>query len=170
MQNFQEIADTFLANGAAIRVQNERELEDTVLSLIARPGAARRLGAAARALVLANRGAKDKTMAAIAGVLPPDYAADGCRAAVPHSALNLLSAAYGQLAQARRAWFTHRPHAQRRLPVPGGPASATCRWGAAARRPTVASLAQAAAGRQVRPVVLSRGYARRRSASMACWS
>ena len=72
MHNFQEIADTFLANGAAIKVQNERELEDTVLSLMADPVRRARLGAAARALVLANRGAKDKTMAAIANVLPPD--------------------------------------------------------------------------------------------------
>jgi 3-deoxy-D-manno-octulosonic-acid transferase len=72
MHNFQEIADTFLANGAAIKVQNERELEDTVLSLMADPVRRARLGAAARALVLANRGAKDKTMAAIATVLPPD--------------------------------------------------------------------------------------------------
>jgi len=72
MHNFQEIADTFLANGAAIKVQNERELEETVLSLMADPVRRARLGAAARALVLANRGAKDKTMAAIAQVLPPD--------------------------------------------------------------------------------------------------
>jgi len=72
MDNFQEIADTFLANGAAIKVQNQRELEDTVLSLMADPVRRARLGAAARALVLANRGAKDKTMAAIANVLPPD--------------------------------------------------------------------------------------------------
>jgi hypothetical protein len=43
-----------------------------VLSLMADPVRRARLGAAARALVLANRGAKDKTMAAIANVLPPD--------------------------------------------------------------------------------------------------
>ena len=51
MHNFQEIADTFLANGAAIKVQNERELEDTVLSLMGDPVRRARLGAAARALV-----------------------------------------------------------------------------------------------------------------------
>jgi 3-deoxy-D-manno-octulosonic-acid transferase len=72
MHNFQEIATTFLANGAAIKVQNERELQDTLLSLMGDPVRRARLGAAARALVLANRGAKDKTMAAIANVLPPD--------------------------------------------------------------------------------------------------
>jgi 3-deoxy-D-manno-octulosonic-acid transferase len=72
MQNFSEIADTFLTNGAAVRVQSEGELEEALLSLMADPVRRARLGAAARALVVANRGAKDKTMAAIADVLPPD--------------------------------------------------------------------------------------------------
>jgi 3-deoxy-D-manno-octulosonic-acid transferase len=71
MHNFEEIAATFVANGAAIKVQNEHELEDTILSLMGDPVRRARLGAAARALVAANRGAKDKTMAAIAEVLPP---------------------------------------------------------------------------------------------------
>lgn len=71
MENFSEIAEAFLANDAAVRVQNERELEEALLSLIGDPVRRARLGAAARALVLANRGAKDKTLAAIADVLPP---------------------------------------------------------------------------------------------------
>ena len=71
MFNFSEIAETFLANGAAVQVQSERELEETLLALMGDPVRRARLGAAARALVLANRGAKDKTMAAIATVLPP---------------------------------------------------------------------------------------------------
>ena len=70
MQNFNEIAETFLANGAAVQVQGERELEHTLLALMGDPVRRARLGAAARALVVANRGAKDKTMAAIAQVLP----------------------------------------------------------------------------------------------------
>jgi 3-deoxy-D-manno-octulosonic-acid transferase len=71
MENFNEIAEAFLANDAAVRVQNERELEEALLSLIGDPVRRARLGAAARALVVANRGAKDKTLAAIADVLPP---------------------------------------------------------------------------------------------------
>ena len=71
MENFSEIAEAFLANDAAVRVQNERELEEALLSLIGDPVRRARLGAAARALVVANRGAKDKTLAAIADVLPP---------------------------------------------------------------------------------------------------
>ena len=71
MENFSEIAEAFMANDAAVRVQSERELEEALLSLIGDPVRRARLGAAARALVVANRGAKDKTLAAIADVLPP---------------------------------------------------------------------------------------------------
>jgi 3-deoxy-D-manno-octulosonic-acid transferase len=72
MQNFAEIADTFLRNGAAVQVRNDRELEDVMVSLMSDPVRRARLGAAARALVDANRGARDRTLAAIATVLPPD--------------------------------------------------------------------------------------------------
>jgi 3-deoxy-D-manno-octulosonic-acid transferase len=70
MQNFGEIAEAFLANGAAVQVQTERELEDAILALMSDPVRRARLGAAARALVETNRGAKDKTLAAIADLLP----------------------------------------------------------------------------------------------------
>jgi 3-deoxy-D-manno-octulosonic-acid transferase len=71
MQNFQEIADTFLANGAATAVRSERELEEALLALLTDPVRRARLGAAARALVEANRGAKTKTLAVIADLVPP---------------------------------------------------------------------------------------------------
>jgi 3-deoxy-D-manno-octulosonic-acid transferase len=72
MENFAEIADAFLANDAALQVRSERELEAAVLSLMGDPVRRARLGAAARALVDANRGAKDKTLAVIAGLVPPE--------------------------------------------------------------------------------------------------
>jgi 3-deoxy-D-manno-octulosonic-acid transferase len=71
MQNFREIAETFVANDAAIQVQTERELDDAILSLVRDPVHRARLGAAARALVEANRGAKDKTLAVLRELLPP---------------------------------------------------------------------------------------------------
>jgi 3-deoxy-D-manno-octulosonic-acid transferase len=71
MENFSEIVEAFLTNGAAVQVRGERELDDVVLSLMNDPVRRARLGAAARALVDANRGAKDKTLAVIADVLPP---------------------------------------------------------------------------------------------------
>src|SRR6266853_2504182 len=71
MQNFREIAEAFLANGAAIQVRSDRELDEAILSLVRDPVHRARLGAAARALVEANRGAKDKTLAVLSELLPP---------------------------------------------------------------------------------------------------
>jgi 3-deoxy-D-manno-octulosonic-acid transferase len=70
MQNFKEIAVAFLSNGAAVQVQTDRELEEAMLALVTDPVRRARHGAAARALVEANRGAKDKTLAVIADLLP----------------------------------------------------------------------------------------------------
>jgi 3-deoxy-D-manno-octulosonic-acid transferase len=72
MQNFKEIADTFLTNDAAIQVRSGEELGEVLLTLVTDPVRRARLGAAARALVEANRGAKTKTLEVIADVLPPD--------------------------------------------------------------------------------------------------
>jgi 3-deoxy-D-manno-octulosonic-acid transferase len=71
MQNFREIADAFVANDAAVRVASERELQEQLLGLVWDPVRRARLGAAARALVEANRGAKDKTLAVLAEIVPP---------------------------------------------------------------------------------------------------
>jgi 3-deoxy-D-manno-octulosonic-acid transferase len=79
MHNFAEIAQTFLENGAAIQVRTARELEPALLALLGDPVRRARLGAAARALVEANRGARSKTLAAIAQLLPPDDPANVVR-------------------------------------------------------------------------------------------
>jgi 3-deoxy-D-manno-octulosonic-acid transferase len=71
MENFKEIAETFLANRAAIQVHNSRELETAIVGLMGDPVRRARLGAAARALIDANRGAKDRTLAVIADLFPP---------------------------------------------------------------------------------------------------
>jgi 3-deoxy-D-manno-octulosonic-acid transferase len=72
MQNFAEITQTFLANDAALQVQSERELEDALVALLTDPVRRARLGAAARALVESNRGARDRSLTAIAELLPGD--------------------------------------------------------------------------------------------------
>lgn len=71
MENFREIADTFVAAGAAVRLDEERQLEETFLDLLGDPVRRARLGAAARALVEANRGAKDKTMTVLEALVQP---------------------------------------------------------------------------------------------------
>jgi 3-deoxy-D-manno-octulosonic-acid transferase len=70
MHNFREITEAFLSNGAAAQVQGERELEEVLRNLVTDPVRRASLGAAARALVEANRGAKDKTMAVVSQLLP----------------------------------------------------------------------------------------------------
>ena len=71
MQNFAEIADTFLKANAAIQVFTARELEDVLIDLLSNRDRRDRLGAAARSLVEANRGAKARSLDAIAVLLPP---------------------------------------------------------------------------------------------------
>jgi len=72
MQNFAEIAATFLDNGAAIQLRSGRDLETVLLELLSDPVRRASLGAAARALVEANRGARAKSLTAIAQVFPTD--------------------------------------------------------------------------------------------------
>jgi 3-deoxy-D-manno-octulosonic-acid transferase len=70
MQNFAEIAAAFLQSQAAVQVTDAAELSQVVLRLIGDSVERARLGAAARALVEANRGAKPRTLEAIADLLP----------------------------------------------------------------------------------------------------
>ena len=70
MHNFKEIAEAFIAHDAAIQVNSPRALDEALLGLLTDPVRRARLGAAARALVESNRGAKDKTLAVIAQLLP----------------------------------------------------------------------------------------------------
>jgi 3-deoxy-D-manno-octulosonic-acid transferase len=54
-----------------VQVLDGNGLTDALLRLVGDPVERARLGAAARALVAANRGAKPRTLDAIAGLLPP---------------------------------------------------------------------------------------------------
>ena len=76
MQNFAEIARAFLDNGAGIEVKGARELETVLLELMADPVRRASLGAAARALVEANRGARARSLQAIAQLLQPEQQAN----------------------------------------------------------------------------------------------
>jgi 3-deoxy-D-manno-octulosonic-acid transferase len=70
MHNFREIADAFVSNGAAVLVASDRELDSALLELVTDPVRRAGLGAAARALVEANRGAKTKTLEVITELMP----------------------------------------------------------------------------------------------------
>jgi 3-deoxy-D-manno-octulosonic-acid transferase len=71
MENFAEIAEAFLAHQAAVQVPDAAALTTTIVRLVGDSVERARLGAAARALVEANRGAKERTLTAIAALLPP---------------------------------------------------------------------------------------------------
>jgi 3-deoxy-D-manno-octulosonic-acid transferase len=71
MSNFAEIAAAFLEGGAAVQVASGGELAQVWVRLVADAGERARLGAAARGLVESNRGAKPRTLAAVAALLPP---------------------------------------------------------------------------------------------------
>jgi 3-deoxy-D-manno-octulosonic-acid transferase len=73
MSNFAEIAQAFLANAAGVQVKGDWELADVMIALMTDPIRRARLGAAARALVEANRGAKERSLAVLASLLPQDH-------------------------------------------------------------------------------------------------
>ena len=70
MHNFAEITATFLANDAALQVTDDRAFEEAVCALAQNPVRRASLGAAARALVEANRGAKDRSLTVLHELLP----------------------------------------------------------------------------------------------------
>ena len=74
--------------------------------------------------------------------------------------MNLLSAAYGQVARARRAWYARVSTARRHLTTPVVSVG-NLSVGGSGKTPTVAALARLLLAAGERPVVLTRGYARR---------
>ena len=72
MHNFAEISRTFLENRGAVQVHSATELETVLVDLLSDPVRRASLGAAARALVEANRGARQRTLAVITQLLPSD--------------------------------------------------------------------------------------------------
>jgi 3-deoxy-D-manno-octulosonic-acid transferase len=72
MENFLEIAEAFVANGAGVQLTGDEELEEAFVSLLGDPVRRARLGAAARALVEANRGANDKSITVLSALLPQE--------------------------------------------------------------------------------------------------
>ena len=71
MENFAEIAALFLTNRAACQIRSAGALEPALSTLLGDPVQRAALGAAARALVEANRGATDRSLAVMAALLPP---------------------------------------------------------------------------------------------------
>ena len=71
MENFADVARELVARGAAIRVRDADELEETLAGLMQDGERRSRLGEAARSVVDRNRGATRRTLEAAAELLPP---------------------------------------------------------------------------------------------------
>jgi len=69
MENFQEVADEFLAEGALVQVRSAEELADEVAGLLADAGRRDAIGERARGLIHRNRGALRGTVDALAGLV-----------------------------------------------------------------------------------------------------
>jgi 3-deoxy-D-manno-octulosonic-acid transferase len=82
MHNFTEIARAFLENRGALQVHSAAELENALVELLSDPVRRASLGAAARALVEANRGARQRTINVITQLL-----SDAPRTVLPFRAL-----------------------------------------------------------------------------------
>jgi len=65
MHHFEDIKETFLAEGAAVRVNDETELASVISDMLEKPSRARALGEAAKRVVEANRGATDRYLDAL---------------------------------------------------------------------------------------------------------
>jgi 3-deoxy-D-manno-octulosonic-acid transferase len=70
MENFQEIADAFRAQGALLQVASPEELGRVTADLLADPARRQELGERARGLVMASRGAVQATVDALAPLVP----------------------------------------------------------------------------------------------------
>jgi len=79
--NFKQIVDLLLAANAARRVHSAQELEQFVREMLAAPALARNMGTRAKELVLSQRGATDRTVAALLPLLAASTAGQGHRAA-----------------------------------------------------------------------------------------
>ena len=71
MENFREIAAAFLAEDALVQVRDAAGLTDAVVRLFADAAARDALGSRAQRIVARNRGALDRTVDALAGLLVP---------------------------------------------------------------------------------------------------
>ena len=119
------------------RSASERELEQALVALVTDPVRRAGLGAAARALVEANRGAKTRTLDVIAALLPPRRPRRTVQTSGPSdwsSDVSRLSTLYAASPPLAARWYTRAPGAPRGGWRGRSSASATWRSAAPARR------------------------------------
>ncbi len=77
MENFQEIANKFLAQGAGRQVESPEDLGVAWIELVGNSEKREQMGQLARKIVEENRGATERTIQYIARVLPADFGTRG---------------------------------------------------------------------------------------------
>jgi tetraacyldisaccharide 4'-kinase len=158
-----EIAALLTVVGGGIQVFGERELTAGMAAQLRDRAALRRMGEAAKSVVLDNRGAVQRSLDLIAGVL--DHTSPGRSAALqPHGLLpqwllHALAVPYGVAVRARAALYRLGWLSSRRLPcrvVSVGNLTV----GGTGKTPVVIALVEQLIARGRRVGVLSRGYRR----------
>ncbi len=155
MENFQAIDDEFRAAGASVRIENASELAGAVDRLLADPALASEIGRRALACAEERRGATARAVEEIRQLHRahiPRY-----RPAMPwYATAWLLSRVW--LAGGRRKQASGL-HARRKLDAPVISVG-NLTMGGTGKTPCVLRLAELAAGRGLRPGILTRGYGR----------
>ncbi len=158
-----EVARLLTAVGGGVQVPGERELTEGMAAQLRDRTSLRRMGDAAKSVVLDNRGALQRSLELIAAV--SDRASGGRSAALhPHGLLpqwllSLLAAPYGVYVRARAALYRRGWLAGGRLPcrvVSVGNLTV----GGTGKTPVVIALVERLLARGLRVGVLSRGYRR----------
>ncbi len=159
MENFETIARDFLQANAIIQVSDKEQLLPAVRGLLSEPKRAQELGARARNLVEAQKGAAQSIAARLlalyfAATLRP------LRNLFSELVLRLLALAWREGARLNRRRSERVPESQLPLPVPvisiGG-----ITIGGSGKTPFTGYLAECLKARGYAPAVLTRGYHRR---------
>jgi tetraacyldisaccharide 4'-kinase len=163
-----EVAGLLTGVGGGRQVPDERELADGMAALLRDRASLRRMGEAARSVVLDNRGAMQRSLDLIAGLLAcapvPRPAALHPQGLLPQWALSALAMPYGLWVRLRAALYRTGWLPSRRLPcrvVSVGNLTV----GGTGKTPVVIALVEQLLARGLRVGVLSRGYRRQSRAA-----
>lgn len=159
-----DIAALLTRVGGGVQAWDERELAESMAACLRNRASLQRMGDAARSVVLDNRGALDRCLELIAGLLDRTPCARPAalhpNGPVPQWLLSALAAPYGVVVRARAALYRHGWLPSRKLPcrvVSVGNLTV----GGTGKTPVVIALVDQLLARGLRVAVLSRGYRRR---------
>ena len=165
MQNFQEIADAFITNGAAMQVQSDRELDEALLTLVTDPGAARAAwsGGAGACRGQSRREEQDARGHRRSPAAGQCATRRRCPSLPIGALIHVLGSMYSAVAVWRRRWYAREPSRRARLSRPVISVG-NLSVGGSGKTPVVGYIARLLLEAGERPAILTRGYGRRRGA------